>query len=132
MSEWKSFVDIGEACIIEELSIITDSVIGANCVIEVGGTILESIIGESCVIGIKCSIKNSKIGSGSFISPTVQLDGVEIPDHSSVYLYQGNWACKPIDMSHLKPQLDKYYERLTDPTSPQYLPQTHSDVVTIN
>lgn len=62
---------------------------------------MQSNIGDSCVLGIKCSIKNSIIGNGCFISATVQLEDAQIPDNTSVYMLNGKWVSRPVDISIL-------------------------------
>ena len=62
---------------------------------------MQSNIGDSCVVGIKCSIKNSIIGNGCFISATVQLEDAQIPDNTSVYMLNGKWVSRPVDISIL-------------------------------
>lgn len=42
----KSLVNIGAKCVIEEISIVENSVIGDGCIVEVGGTISEVTINK--------------------------------------------------------------------------------------
>jgi carbonic anhydrase/acetyltransferase-like protein (isoleucine patch superfamily) len=127
-------VFIGESNILEECVTIRDSTIGHSNLIEVGTLIEDSTIGDCNVISPKVSIKNSKIGNGCFIAATIKLDGVTIPDGTSVYLVQGKWRCKPVDISILRPSVDGYRDALTNADSAQSLGrnfQMHKDFTAI-
>lgn len=133
-SDRSKSVVIGESNILEECVTIKDSTLGHSNVVEVGALIEDSTIGDCNVISPKVSIKNSKIGNGCFIAATIKLDGVMIPDGTSVYLVQGKWRCKPVDISILRPSIDGYRTALTNADSAQSLTrnfQMHKDFTAI-
>ena len=59
------------------------------------------MIGNSNVLSSKCRIIDSLIGNNCLISPTVELNKAVIPDNTSVYIVDGQWRCKPVDISIL-------------------------------
>ena len=79
--------------IIEEGSVIKDTNVGDDCLIEIYAKITDSTIGRSSIIGTKAILKDCCIGECCFVAPTVHLDGIVIPDRTSVYLCDGQWRC---------------------------------------
>lgn len=92
---------VGENSIIEEYCSIKDSNIGDRSLVEVYTVIEDSTIGNGCVIGPSCKILKSSIGHQCFIAPSVQLNGANIPDHTSVYLQDGKWVCDTANVEYL-------------------------------
>lgn len=95
---------------------------------------IQSTIGDGNIIGAKASIINSTIGNSCFIAATIQLDGVTIPDGTSVYMVDGKWRCKPADISIIRPTIDGYRDKLSNPEAPQSLSknfQMHKDFAAI-
>jgi NDP-sugar pyrophosphorylase family protein len=78
----------------------------------------QSTIGDGNIIGAKCRIVNSTIGNGCMLSPGVVLENAEIPDDTSVYLFQGSWRSKPVDISIMEPVLDAYREKIIAENAP--------------
>ena len=57
-------------------------------------------IGSFTTVGAKCRITGrSVIGSRCVLSPGLVLDGVTIPDNTSVYRIGETWSSRPVDIS---------------------------------
>lgn len=92
-------VVIGDRTVIEEMSCITNSVVGQDNLVEVGSELRNCNIGNCNKIGPKCCISDSSVGNGCILSPGVRLFKAAIPDNVSVFVIDGAWRSHPIDNS---------------------------------
>ena len=95
--------------IIEEGSVIKDTNVGDDCLIEIYSKITDSTIGRSSIIGTKAILKDCCIGECCFVAPTVHLDGIVIPDSTSVYLCDGQWRCSDANVQFMVSHMIRSY-----------------------
>jgi NDP-sugar pyrophosphorylase family protein len=100
IAEKGSSITIGEGNIIEERSRLLNSSLGMASLIGVAAHVSNSVIGSYCQIGPKCQISNSVIGNCCVIAPMVHLNGVTIPENTSVFPSDsgGGWKMIPLQI----------------------------------
>lgn len=99
IAEKGSPINIGEGNVIEERVRLTNTSIAMASLIETGSSLSNSYIGSYCRIGSKCQIINCVIGNCCVVSPMVRLEGVTIPEGTSVYPCGSGWKMIPVQIN---------------------------------
>lgn len=84
---------LGDNVIVEEKSVIKESVIGANCSIEKGVRLTRCVLMDGVVVGERCQLsgcilgRKSKVGKESVLRDCEVQGGYQIPEKSKLSFY---------------------------------------------